>query len=267
MITAGIDVGLESIKIAIVKDGSVVGKSSGLSGGAGRPDAIHALWEEALENAGVSAGDVENTVATGAGKFDVGFASRNVTEPIADARAARFYLADARAVVDVGADQTRVITLGEDGKAAEIVLNQKCSAGIGTILKYIARRLEMTLDEISALAPGAAKDTVVNDGCIVFAELDALELLNENVPKEEVAAAVTEAMAVRANMILNDKHAPAKSGTVLIGGVAGNVAFANALKTRSGIDFVIPKDAEFGGAVGAALVAVDWRRDGGRDAI
>jgi benzoyl-CoA reductase subunit D len=257
MITAGIDVGLEAIKIVIVKDGVVIGKSKGFSGGSGRPREVEALWQDALSQAGISAADVEKTVATGAGKFDVAFADSTLTEPMADAKAARYYFAGATSIVDIGADQTRVVTLGEDGKVIEIVLNQKCSAGLGTILSYIARRFEMTLEELSALAPGAANGAVVNDGCIVFAELDALELLNQNIPKEEVAAAVVAAIAVRANMVLNDKIVPAKDTTVLIGGVSRNAAFVEALKTRSGIDFIIPEDGEYGGAVGAAIHAAN----------
>ena len=255
MITAGIDVGLESIKIAILKYGTVVGKSMGLSGGAGRPAAIKTLWETALSDAGITAGDVEKAIATGAGKYDVPFANGMVTEPVASAKAARHFLADAASIVDIGADQTRVVTLGGGDRIAEIALNQKCAAGIGTLLKYMARRLEMTMDEMSALAQGAAGDSLVNDGCIVFAELDALELLNRGVSKEKVAAAVVEAMAVRANMVLNDKIVPAPKTTVLIGGVALNKAFVNAIKTRSGIDFIIPEDAVYGCATGAALIA------------
>jgi benzoyl-CoA reductase subunit D len=254
MITAGIDVGLEATKIVVVKDGEITGKVKGVSGGAGRKQAIGRLWEDALNEAGIRASDVEKTVATGAGKFDVEFADRTVTEPMADARAGRHYLPDAAAVVDAGADQTRVVKLRKDEAIEEIVLNQKCGAGLGSQLRYLARRLEMTLDGISALPPDAAAGLSVNDGCIVFMELDALELLNEGVSPTQVAGAVNNAIAVRLNMILNDIIAPVKDKTVLIGGVAKNTAVVNALKARSGIDFVIPADAEYGCALGCALL-------------
>lgn len=255
MITAGIDAGLESVKVVIIKDGQIIAKSSGLSGGAGRAEVIDTLYAKALAEAGIAKDDVEKVVATGAGKFDASIASETVTEPIADAKSAGFYLHDATSIVDIGADQMRVTTLDGADKIVEIALNQKCSAGIGTFLKYTAGRFGLGLEGLSALSAGSAGDAVVNDGCIVFAELDALELLNKNVPKEQVAAAIVEAMAVRANMVLNDKIVPAKKTTVLIGGVAKNNAFVQALKARSNIDFVIPEDAEYGGAVGCALIA------------
>jgi benzoyl-CoA reductase subunit D len=104
--------------------------------------------------------------------------------------------------------------------------------------------------------PGSSHiDAAVNDGCSVFAELDALGLLNRNTPREEVARAIIEAVAVRVNAILNDKIKPAKDATVLVGGVSKNTAVVNALKRRSGINFVIPEQAEYAGALGAALIA------------
>jgi benzoyl-CoA reductase subunit D len=255
MITAGIDVGLEAIKIMILKDGEIAAKACGLSGGAGRKRAIALLWGEALEKAGIPVTDVGKVVATGAGKFDVPFADRTVTEPIAAARAARHCLKDAKTVIDAGADQTRVVTVKEDGGIEELILNQKCGAGLGSQLRYLARRLEMTLDDLGALPPDAAAGAVVNDGCIVFIELDALELLNEGVPARQVAGAINDAVAVRLSMILNDRLVPAADRTVLIGGISKNAAVVNALKTRSGIDFVVPDDAEYGGALGCALLA------------
>lgn len=257
MITAGIDAGLERIKVIVLRDGKVAGKSTGRSGGAKRPRAIDALLDEALDAAGATREEVSKTVATGAGKFDAASADATVTEPIADAKAARYCFAGATSVVDIGADQTRVVTLGEDAAIREIALNQKCGAGIGRLFRTMSYRLGMTSDEIGALPPQTVGGAKVSDGCVVFAELDALELLNEGVPKEAVAAAVVEAAAVRVNMTLNDKIVPAKKTTVLFGGVAKYASLVEALRQRSGVDFIIPDDAEYGGALGCALIAAE----------
>jgi predicted CoA-substrate-specific enzyme activase len=255
MITAGVDVGLENIKIVILKDGKIAAKAEGLSGGTGRGQAAEKLWEEALGKAGIQASDVSKVVSTGAGKYDVAFAGDHIVEAVADARAARYYYPNATSVVDAGADQVRVVTLGEGDKIEEVVLNQKCSAGLGIMLRYMGRRLGMTLDELSALAPDAAGGRTVNDGCTVFTELDALELLNRNTPKTEVAGAVTQTVIYRLSAILKDKLLPAKETTVLIGGMTKNAAVVNGLKARSGIQFLIPEEAQYGCAVGAAAAA------------
>jgi predicted CoA-substrate-specific enzyme activase len=255
MINAGIDVGFENIKIALLDGNKIIALRRGPSGGPMRGAAVQGLWNETLGAAGISPSDVGGIMATGQGKFDVDFAGGLVTEPVADARAARFYDPRAAFTVDIGADQTRVISLDADGGVRRVALNQKCAAGIGVFLKHMARTLEMTLDEMSGLVRRGGGTAVVNDGCPVFAELDAMGLLNRGLPKETVAEAVVRAMAVRICSVLNEKTKPSADSTILIGGVSRNAALVGALKELSGIDFIIPENAEYGGAVGAALLA------------
>jgi predicted CoA-substrate-specific enzyme activase len=255
MITGGVDVGIEYIKAVVLADGKVVARASALSGGAGRGASAERVWAEALGKAKISASEVSKVVATGQGKQDAHFAQKRVTEPVADAAAARFLFPSAASVVDVGADQVRVVTLGPGAKITEVVMNQKCYAGIGLFLKSMARTLEMNLEAMSRMAPVAASSCSVNDTCCVFAELDAVALIHANTPKQEIVQAVYQAMATRINSILNDKIVPEKNNTVLIGGVTKNTGLVNALKKRSGINFLIPEFPEYAGAVGAALLA------------
>jgi len=252
MITAGIDVGLEYTKAVILQDGKVTGKAIGLSGGAGRPAAIRALYDKALENAGVESGEVEKVFATGKGKFDVSFADDKPAEVIVAAKAAKLAAAEATMAVDAGADEIVVATL-EGEKVKEFVINQKCAAGLGLLMEGIAERLGISMEEMGALDGGQA--VAVNDGCIVFAELDALSLLNRGTDAKEVAKAVIEACAWRASMTINDVYKPAKECVVLMGGLALNKAFLKALERISGITFVIPGDPEYAGATGAATLA------------
>jgi (R)-2-hydroxyacyl-CoA dehydratese activating ATPase len=96
----------------------------------------------------------------------------------------------------------------------------------------------------------------VNDCCAVFAELDAMALLEDDTPVQEIVQAVHEAMAVRINSVLNDKVVPEKSNTVLVGGLALNEGIVKALKKCSGIKFLIPDQPEYACALGAAIIAV-----------
>ena len=253
MITAGIDVGIENTKVVILKDGKVVARVTASSGGANRGKIAEQALKNALAAAKISPSTVGSIVATGQGKGDVSFAHDRVVEPVADAKAARFLYPQAACVVDVGADQVRVVTLDEQDKISEVVMNQKCAAGLGILLKSLARTLGMTLDDISRLS--GESSAIVNDACAVFAEMDAFGLLNRSIPREDIARAVVEAVAVRVNSILNDKIKPAKDTTVLIGGVSRNKAIVAALKKRSGINFIIPEQSEYAGALGAALIA------------
>lgn len=254
MKTAGIDVGFDMTKVAIAVDGKVVAKALGESGCIGREGNIEKLYAQALSEAGLKADDIEKVIATGIGKFSVKFASDHISDALADAKAAKFFFDGATSVVDVGADETVVVTLDGDN-ITEIVENQKCMAGLGLVLDVTSHRLGYSLDEISQFAADADKGTFVNDGCPVFAELDSLEELNKGTPREQVMSAVINTVVVRLNAILRDKAMPSKDATVLLGGVAKNAAVVSRLKARSGVDFIIPDDAVYGGAIGCAIFA------------
>jgi benzoyl-CoA reductase subunit D len=255
MIAAGIDVGLEYSKVVILNDGIVAARRSTVSGGGGRPQNITRIWRESLNDAGVEEADVERVVSTGKGKFDAGFASSNIVEAVALSNAARFLDPEATVVVDVGADEILAVTLLAEGGVKKAVNNQKCAAGLGLFLEYMARRLDMGVEEMGSL--GSSHAATVNEACAAFAELDALTLLNKGVSPLEVAMAVIEAVSVRANAVLNDFVFPQKEHALLCGGVAKNHAFVRALKNRSGIDFVVSPDPEYVCAIGAALAAAE----------
>jgi activator of 2-hydroxyglutaryl-CoA dehydratase len=113
------------------------------------------------------------------------------TEPIAAVRAARFLVPGATMVVDIGMDETLVATIKADGKIEQELLNQKCAAGLGILLERIAARLGLTLEEMGAVDVTSA-EPAVNDGCVVFAELDALSLLNRGTKPRKWRRPVTE---------------------------------------------------------------------------
>ncbi len=254
MITAGIDSGIENTKVVILKDGQIIARSIARSGGAHRADSAEQVWTEALAAAKLEPSAVSKVIATGQGKYDVKFANGKVTEPVADARAARFLFPSTRAVVDIGADQVRVVTLDSGDKIVELMMNQKCHAGLGLFLRSMARTLGMTVEEMCQISGNLPENVAVNDSCCVFAELDSIALIHNNTPKPDIIQAVHEAVATRINAVLNDKVVPQKETTVLVGGLAYNRGVINALKKRSGINFMIPEKPEFACALGAALI-------------
>jgi predicted CoA-substrate-specific enzyme activase len=249
MIAAGIDVGMGYIKIAILQDGEVVGRAQGISGGARRAEHIRDVWEAALAEAGISAGDVGRVHATGKGKHAAERADALVMEAEAVVKAAVRYCPKATTAVSIGIDETIVATIREDGSIAEFTQNQKCAAGIGIFLENLADRMNMSVEEIAALDGAHA---IVNDGCPVFADLDTLSLLNQGVSRERTALAAMDAMAVRASTTINDITVPDLARMVLVGGLAKNAAFVRALEKQTGITFVIPENPEYACAVGVA---------------
>ena len=257
MITVGIDIGMENTRVLLLNNGKTLAKGCVRSGAVGRAEKAEKLLERLLNEAGIAAEAVAATVVTGIGTYDVKNRTTTVTEPIAAAVAARFLFPDARSVIDCGADQTRLVILGEGNDIEEIVLNQKCSAGIGTFFRILADDLDMELSGIASLEIDGCESVGLNTGCCVFAELGALERLFSGDSRESIAHDGVKMAAVRINSILNEKIRPAPEGCVLVGGVANNRALVRALELRSGIGFQIPPDPEYACALGCALIGAE----------
>jgi len=252
MVTAGIDVGIKTVKAVIVKDNEIIASGIAPSDGFERSKAAEQLWNDVLQKAKLSASDVDTVIATGTGKMDVSFASNNIVEPVADVQAALLLFPSGRTVIDIGAEQIRVVKYDETGKVSNYTLNQQCGAGLGTFAESMARALGVTLDEMSKLAAESKNETPINAECGVYASLDVVTLIHDNTAKADIARAVVDAIAAKINATANLTNID--KPIVLIGGVAHSEGIVDALKRRMGVDFLIPKEPELAGALGAAVI-------------
>ena len=252
MVTAGIDVGVKTVKVAIVKDNEIVASGAASSDGFERGKAAEQLWNKVLEQAKMSASDIDAVIATGTGKTDVSFATNNIVEPVADVQAAIQLCPSGRTVIDIGAEQIRVVKYDETGKMANYTLNQQCAAGLGTFAESMARALGVTLDELGKLALESKSDIVINAECGNYAGLDVMTLIHNNTAKADIARAIADAIAAKINATANLTNID--KPIVLIGGVVHNAGIVDALKRRMGVDFLIPEEPEMAGAIGAALI-------------
>jgi benzoyl-CoA reductase subunit D len=253
MITAGIDMGLRSIKAVIVKDDNIIASGTAVSEGFNRGQAAENLWSEVLGRSGISASDVDIVISTGTGKEDVSFAVNNVVEAVADVEGARKMCPDARTLIDVGAEQTRVVKYDENGKAINYTLNQMCGAGLGIFVESMARQLGVTLDELSELAMKSNGIKPINAECGNFASLDVTTMIYNNTPKEDIARAIVDAVATKVKSTANLTNID-KKNIVLIGGIARNKGIVEALNRQFGVECMIPEQPEMAGAYGAAVI-------------
>jgi predicted CoA-substrate-specific enzyme activase len=256
MVTAGVDVGVKTVKVVIMKDEEVAGSSIGETNGFERGKAAEVVWEEALKKAGVAASDVEQVIATGTGKTDVAFATNNVVEPVADVKGALKVAPGSKTLIDIGAEQIRVVKYDESGKVANYTLNQQCGAGLGAFAEAMARMLGVSVDEMSELAAKSKGGVVVNGECGNYASLDIVTMVHDNVAKEDIAWGVVDAIANKIAATANLTNID-KDNVVLMGGLARNAGVVAALKRRMGGKVEVAAEPEMVGAIGAALIGAD----------
>lgn len=252
MITAGIDMGAKTTKVVILNDKQIVAKSLVLTGFEQQEAAEKALTQ-ALAQAKLTRGDIAQMVATGAGRKAVPWVKENVTEVSADARAMAFLHPQVRTLIDVGAEEGRAIKCTPDGKVADFAVNEKCAAGAGTFVEAMARALELKLEEMGELSLKSTTAVPMNAQCTVFAESEVVSLIHAKTPKPDIVRAVHDAISSRITSMA--RRVGIEKDIALIGGVAHNAGFVDALKRGLEAEVLVPADPEFVGALGAALIA------------
>jgi benzoyl-CoA reductase subunit D len=252
MITIGIDLGTQSVKAVILKDGVVLSRGQAFSG-FDPAKAAEQVVAEALKKAKLTPKDVNHVTATGSGMDMAPYANSTISMMSADAKAGVHLFPKARTIIDVGAEEARAVKCDEKGIMIDFVVNERCAAGAGTFIEAMARALEVKLEEMGPLSLKAERASPINATCVIFGESDVVSLIHRQESKPEIARAIFDAMADRVSSMVY--RLGVNPDVVLVGGVAKDVGFVASLKRKLGIDILIPEQPEFVGALGAALVA------------
>lgn len=252
MITAGIDIGTQSVKVVLLKDGVVVSRGHAFSGFDPAKSAEQA-FDDALKKAKWSLADVNHVTATGSGMEMTPHSNSTVSMMGADAKAGVHLFPKARTIIDVGAEEARAVKCDEKGLMINFIVNERCAAGAGTFIEAMARALEVKLEEMGPLSLKAERASAINATCVIFGESDVVTLIHRQESKPEIARAIFDAMADRISSMVY--RLGVNPDVVLVGGVAKDVGFVASLKRKLGIELLIPEFPEFAGALGAALVA------------
>lgn len=256
MITAGIDMGAQTVKVVILQDKQILSYSLILAGWNPLGSAENAL-ELAMAQGEVNQGDIEQIVATGIGRKIVSFANTYATEVTCDAKGAAWLRKTTKGVIDIGAEESRALKCDAGGRVTQFAANDKCAAGVGAFLEAMARALEISVEEMAELSLQSHKEVPVNATCVIFAESEVVSLVHAKTPKADIARAIHDAIASRT--VSMARRAGVEKDVTLIGGVARNIGVVDCLKRRLGTELWVPENPQIVGALGAALVAQSTR--------
>jgi predicted CoA-substrate-specific enzyme activase len=252
MVSAGIDIGSIATK-AVVFDGEILGQAMVPTGWDPKEAGLTA-FREALELAGITEDRVGAIVGTGYGRISLPIFTSRVTEITCHARGAHHLHPGTRTVIDIGGQDCKVISLNGEGSVADFIMNDKCAAGTGRFLQVMAGILDVTLDELGALA-SAAVPVPLSSMCTVFAESEVIGLLARGIGKGNIAAGIIETIAQRIHGLAG--RVPLMETVTFAGGMAQNSYICEKLGTSLGVQLYVPADPQFVGALGAALIGCE----------
>jgi predicted CoA-substrate-specific enzyme activase len=184
--------------------------------------------------------DGDNIVSTGYFRNSVPHRA-SLTELTAAIFGARHYFPNAEVIVDIGGQDTKVI----DVRNNNFLINDKCSAGTGAFLEFVANYFGIRLDELGSLHAKAVRIPDINNTCGVFALSEMISQLVGGYSKEEVIAGMHFAFARRISYMI-----PQSRSIVLIGGTVKNEGLVVALKGVLQQDVLIPDEPQIINALG-----------------
>ncbi len=260
---AGVDVGSLTSKAVIMKDNKLV--KFVIIKSKPRPwESADEVMDMALSLAGLSMSDIKSCVGTGYGRDKISFISEAVSEIACHGKGARWLVPSVRTVIDIGGQDCKAIRLDAKGDIVKFMTNDKCASGTGRFLEVMAKVMNLSLEELGEMSAKSRQPVTFASACTVWAQADVIQQLNDNVPIQDIAAGVNNAMASRMSILANSIGL--ENDVCMTGGVAKNIGVVDALEKQLGIRIkrIRREDPQIAGAIGAALFAMEKVSGGSR---
>jgi benzoyl-CoA reductase subunit A len=217
---------------------------------------IQRLIEKAL------ATELEETylVGTGYGRVTLPFSKEHIrSEILCHGLGAHMMYPKTRTVLDIGGQDTKGIQVDENGIVENFQMNDRCAAGCGRYLGYIADEMNMGLHELGPLAMKSDRPARINSTCTVFAGAELRDRLSLGERREDILAGLHRAIVLRAISIISRSGGVTNEFT-FTGGVAKNEAAVRELKklikeNYGDVTININPESIYTGALGAAEFA------------
>jgi predicted CoA-substrate-specific enzyme activase len=252
----GIDLGSVATKGVLIKDNKFY--STIVPTGWNPKEAGENVISKLLTQVGISMDQVKVIVGTGYGRISLPFLSKKVTEIACHAKGNHYLFPAVDLIIDIGGQDSKIIKLNQEGKVQDFIMNDKCAAGTGRFLQGVSGVLDCTLDELGTWAMDVCKPIQINSMCAVFAESEIIGLLAQGVEKEKIAAGVLDSICIRiAGMA--QRVGPFQK-VAFSGGLAQLPGFSGRLSSHLKTQVDCGPNPQIVGALGAALLAVDFEK-------
>ena len=253
-ILAGLDLGHVNTKVIIMRGQEILGYCT-VPTGFDVVAAAQTVLNHALDNVGISRGELAGIVATGIFRDMIKVPPLNVTrtvpEYVADAKGALFLNKNSRTVIDVGGNIHQAIRYDQNGNLLDVIQNDKCADGLGIFYTTIAKAIGLSEQEMSELALKSTKNVSIAIQCVVSAESEAIDLMCQGMDIADVANAILRFIAERVAAMCT--YMSLAKEIVVAGGLAKSKALIKHLPSLIKQDVSALDIPEYVGAIGAVI--------------
>lgn len=170
-----------------------------------------------------------------------------------------------RTAIELGGQDAKIIFFGRDSHTGRMVvsdmrMNGVCAGGTGAFIDQVAELLRIPAEQMDNLAAAGRTLYEISGRCGVFAKTDIQPLLNQGVPREDIALSTFHAIAKQT--IGGLAQGMTIQGPVLFEGgpMTFNPTLIRVFSERLGLGsegVMVPEHAEVTVAYGAALSALE----------
>jgi benzoyl-CoA reductase subunit A len=199
-------------------------------------------------------------VGTGYGRVTLPFSKEHIrSEILCHGLGAHMMYPETRTVLDIGGQDTKAIQVDPAGIVENFQMNDRCAAGCGRYLGYIADEINIGVHELGPMAMQATRSVRINSTCTVFAGAELRDRLALGEKREDIIAGLHRAIVLRAMSILS-RSGGVRDQFTFTGGVAKNEAAVKELRqliveNYGEVAININPDSIYTGALGAAEFA------------
>ena len=222
--------------------------------------AMRETCRAAAEEARTTVLEEVRAVGTGYGRARLPFPKDQIrSEILCHGLGAHAMFSGTRTVLDIGGQDTKAIQVDAEGIVTSFQMNDRCAAGCGRYLGYIADEMNLGLHELGPLAQKSTRTVKISSTCTVFAGAELRERLTLGEKREDILAGLHRSIILRAMSLLARSGGIADEFT-FTGGVANNAAAVDALMSLVKENYGerklnISPNSIYTGALGAALFA------------
>ena len=175
-------------------------------------------------------------------------------EVYATREAVNRFLPGTDVVIELGGEDAKILFLTN---GLEVRMNGSCAGGTGAFLDQMASLLQLSLEELNALAEKSDTMYTIASRCGVFAKSDIQPLLNQGAKKADIAASILMA-------VVNQTIAGLAQGREIAGKVVylgGPLTFLPNLRNSFDrvlrVEGICPENSLYYAAIGAAITGTE----------
>ncbi len=259
MLKIGLDVGSTTVKIAVINEKDEILFTKYLRHYSKQRETVKTLVLEVCNDFGKLSKEISIAV-TGSGGLGIAkwLEIDFVQEVVAGCEAVSKYNSETDVIIELGGEDAKLTFLSNNN--IDQRMNGICAGGTGAFIDQMSSLLNVTPIELNELAKNSQKIYPIAGRCGVFAKTDIQPLINQGVPKEDIAKSIY-------NAVVNQTLSGLSQGKKIAGKVTflgGPLTFASELR-KSFIevlnldqkDIILPEGSENYVAIGTALLSLE----------